>query len=106
MVDNNNQYVYSRIVKIDNRDKITTIVNIRPNPAKQFIDIVIQQTQDITTATVETIDMLGRVLDKRNISIGSSDFTYRLPVSQLPTGTYSVKLICNNNVSVKQFIKD
>ena len=103
-VDNTSQFQYSRVIKIDNRDKSTAIINIRPNPASQYIDLMLQ-SKDMNAAEVVIIDMLGRVMQQQPISIVNTDQPYRIDISKLPAGTYSVKLVDNNNVSIKQFIK-
>lgn len=77
------------------KELVNDNILIFPNPASNEIKIIGLQ-QDVA---IKITDVLGRTV------INSFSKNNRIDISNLPDGTYTIKLILDNKVTVKNFIK-
>jgi len=97
-VDNDGSYVYSRIVLLHNKPTQASLV-VLPNPANAYLQIATSLFINGPT-TIELYDASGRlVLSKRMTSS-----TEEINTSQLPVGTYLLKLLQNESVETKKIL--
>lgn len=76
--------------------------NIAPNPASTFTDIMLHLPPNVkkTRATVIVYDVTGKEVKAYKVNSGAS--TLRLNTANLPTGSYTVKLIFNDSTLYKK----
>ncbi len=71
--------------------------SIFPNPASDFINITIDNETDLLTREVQILDLLGLVVSKSELTDGNN----RIDISNLPRGTYFIKV----GDKVEKFVK-
>ncbi len=72
-------------------------ISIYPNPAGDFINISIDSEADLFTREVQILDLLGLVVSKKELTDGNN----RIDISNLPRGTYFIKI----GDKVEKFVK-
>jgi hypothetical protein len=72
-------------------------LNIFPNPAKQEINVTLNELAQATTSRYLVYDMRMRTVlqGEKELAQGSSTFT--LDISTLPAGEYVLHLVVNGN---------
>ncbi len=83
------------ITNIIYNEKSTT--NIYPNPAGDFINISIDKEAGLLSREVQIVDLLGLVVFKQKLT----DDINRIDISNLPRGTYFIKI----GDKVEKFVK-
>ncbi len=102
MVDMDGSYEYSNIVTIERSKKGAFISSIFPVPAKNQINIQINSTQN-TDIYFEIIDVLGRVLLRKNDAIQNGMNLITLDIQQFVSGYYYIRINGDNN-DIKRFL--
>ncbi len=106
-VDNDNTSHISSVVVIRDVNPIAlSITELYPNPASSFINVVISApTSDKVTAIIT--DVLGNTILQKQLAVEKGNNVVSFNIAQLASGTYFVKLICNNNCpkAVGKFVK-
>ncbi len=74
--------------------------NIFPNPVSSQLSISIQPDHSI--GWLRMIDMNGKIVIQNLIETGVSD--YSLSVQKLPSGTYTIQLLCNGHFSSQKLV--
>jgi hypothetical protein len=114
-----NSYYRLKQVDKDGKSQLSNVVVIKgakptslaissayPNPAVQQLNLVI--TSPIATAVLVVItDVAGKIILQQPVTIADGDTPVAINVSKLSAGTYSAKLICNNECppAAVQFVK-
>ncbi len=80
--------------------------NLYPNPAKNILSASIESPKNGNVTFVFT-DMAGKVLKLQNAGLTAGDNLVKLNVSNLPSGSYLVKVICSDGceTAIKKFVK-
>ena len=77
--------------------KINETLAVYPNPATDFVRI----TAPAANGTLTVYDASGKIVS----GIQAMDITTKLPVSELPAGTYFIKWNHENNHASGKFLK-
>ena len=95
--DLDGQYIHSRVVYLSGKQ--TSTVRVYPNPADAYlmVDCVASST---TAKTLQLTDKLGRILFTRSFA-GKQTL---IPVSQLPNGSYFLKIADRNEISIEHVL--
>jgi hypothetical protein len=80
---------------------VATEMTIAPNPATDVANLFLNMTSR-SDVQVQIIDAMGRVVSSNNYELNSGAQTVSLSTSSLATGIYSVKVLANGAVTVKQ----
>lgn len=94
-VDDNGRFVYSSIVKLNNK-RATAAFSVAPNPAKNSIDVVVSEPGMFTIT-----DMNGKVVLKRTIQSAA-----HLDLSNIIAGAYFVNFQGTTIFNSIKFIKE
>jgi hypothetical protein len=100
-VNNDSSQIFSlvRNAVINESNGITFTVS--PNPAKEYVNLFIAGTN--STATIEVINMLGqKVALKENVNTFNG--VYKLPLTGIPRGVYSVVAHLTEGTFIKKII--
>ncbi len=77
-------------------------VEIWPNPAKDFLQVVNKDAQSTNSSIAQIVDLSGRVHSEKQLQSGVNTFN----ISALPTGIYVVRIQGSNGISFdKKIIK-
>ncbi|MEI2739665.1 MAG: T9SS type A sorting domain-containing protein [Chitinophagaceae bacterium] len=85
---------------------ILTIDGLYPNPANSLVNVqVAAPIRDKVTLAV--VDMAGRTVIQKIITLETGSNTIPVDISQLTSGSYMVKLVCSGNceTAVGRFVK-
>lgn len=88
------------VVNIDDYEILKNSVNIYPNPARDYINININNP-DIKFFTIYIYDILGNLIFQSDINYND---TYKYDVSYLEKGTYIIKITTDINSISLPFI--
>lgn len=104
-IDNDGKYTYSNVVAVRIGEK--QVVNVYPNPATNYINVEVTNTNSNNTKnTIQIIDYLGRVVYEKQVTTSVGTQTYNVNVSKLAKGNYVLMLKNEFDVKVSSFIKD
>ncbi len=102
-VDLDGKFTYSDIVTILLNKKMEQLI-VFPNPAKEKINI--QTTVSTVGKTIiEIIDVNGKSIIKKEISLNTGSNAFPLNISLLKAGTYFLKMQVGNEMYGKGFVK-
>lgn len=93
-------FVYNGVVGIEEQAKDDNLFSVYPNPANDKLIVGTDNIQE--NASLEIYDLKGQLMQK---AIITNDVT-ELDLTELSNGMYVVKLLSNNTVRVKKFIKE
>ncbi len=99
-IDNDGRYKYSDVVTILKKDKLTQTI-IAPNPVKEVLHIV--EPKEIFIGTAEIYNAAGSLVLRK--AINNKMQVYSLPVSNLVSGTYVLKINYKDDIKTYQFVK-
>jgi Secretion system C-terminal sorting domain len=99
-IDVDGKFKYSVVVTILKKDNLTQTI-IAPNPVKELLHVV--ETKEIFIGTAEIYSAAGSLVLRKPINTKLQ--VYSLPVSNLPKGTYVLKINYKDYVKTYQFIK-
>lgn len=105
-VDMDGNTKLSNVIMV-NGDRATSmaITNLYPNPAKDFVNLVIGSSS-VDNGMLIISDFAGKVVLKQNISLGTGTNAISFNISNLANGQYMVKLVCDANcTSYTKFVK-
>jgi hypothetical protein len=74
-------------------------VDFYPNPASDYIDIVLPEKADLNASDLSILNADGKVLLKMNIEPGTSGSPVRINTSSLSNGMYLIHIRSKNNES-------
>ena len=106
-VDNDNTSHLSNVVVIREANPVVlSITELYPNPASSFINVVISSPMSDKVTAVIT-DVLGKTILQKQLAVEKGNNVVSFNIAQLASGTYFVKLTCNNNCpkAVSRFVK-
>ena len=101
MLDTDGKYIYSKVlvIKIDGKSTL----QIFPNPAKNIL--YIQASGENEKATVQIIDVTGRIIKEEKISLNGNT-SFSIDINNLPDGLYNLILKSKSINEQKKFIKE
>lgn len=107
-IDKDGKVTYSNIVVIRyNSSGNIEIAGIYPNPVKEVLNVklVAPKTEEVRLLIT---DVSGKLLKQLNTTIVVGDNNIAIPVSQLTSGVYLIKVICANGCenAIYKFVKD
>jgi hypothetical protein len=76
-----------------------TGIELYPNPANDF---VLVKSEKQTMETIEVIDITGKTLKEFKIQ----DSEFKIQIEDLPRGIYTLKVLTQNGITIKTFIKN
>ncbi len=101
MVNLDNSFVYSNVLKLDNKQSNLNSFTIAPNPAKINFSINVSSLET-QFSKIEILNVLGQLVYTRSIKILKGVNNYPIDFGLFPKGLYFAKL---NNVSKKFIIE-
>lgn len=102
-IDKDGKYSFSKVVSVTrNNSSNFGLVSIVPNPAKESISVN-YTINEKRTITLYIYSMTGRLMKMKRFN--SKNGSHRVNLSMLPEGEYVLKLVNNNEVDVKKFVK-
>jgi len=99
MVDNDDSFEYSDVVRVVNAE-VVTHVSVFPNPTSELF--IIEHHDILTVKDMQLIGVKGDVV--RDIKVDRSN-TNSVDVSNLPSGIYFLKIVTDNGVETVKVIK-
>lgn len=97
----NNPY-YTNTKELDNSDKF--LLNAYPNPASTFTTIA-YHLEESTNVQVDLFDLMGKkVVNLANEQQTAGDQYINVDTSELPKGSYLVRLVANGQVSTQRIV--
>ncbi len=83
----------------NNTEDFNTQITTYPNPAKNFVNIVITSDYDINNIEIAVFDILGRRIDLNyNIAEMGNYTKATFDISSLDLGSYNFSIILNNSI--------
>ncbi len=106
-IDINGKVSYSEIVMIKGaKTNKIEFASIYPNPAKEKLSLILS-VPGIQTLNIVLTDISGRIIKEEKLVANDGNNQINLNVSDLKSGTYLIKVLCNNGceASVQKFVK-
>ncbi len=106
-VDKDGKFTYSTIVLLKvNKVKELTVTSVYPNPANATVNIAIESPINDKVTLVVT-DLTGKVVLQKIKAIATGNNIAELSINTLASGSYFVKLICENGCTTApiRFVK-
>jgi uncharacterized repeat protein (TIGR01451 family) len=100
LVDKDGRFEYSPARKINNTGNYE--VSIYPNPVKETLQLRIDSDVDIQ-AQVQVLALDGRVIITQKLAVNSGATIANINTTQLPKGSYIVKIISSGGVIINKF---
>ena len=91
------------IIGINDYDR-SNILTAYPNPANNELTLNLENINNFNNANLTIIDVQGRIVITKEISKNGQ--TYKVNISKLPKGIYTLKLNYNDKVITKKFVKN
>ncbi len=88
--------LYEDLTSVEDNANLENLL-IFPNPAGDFINISIDSDEGLLAREVQILDLLGLVVSKKELTDGNN----RIDISNLPRGTYFIKI----GDKVEKFVK-
>lgn len=79
-------------------------LNIFPNPARNIINVQASYLEG--NCTLEVISIFGRLIIQKEVNLKNGSINESLPIHQLTSGVYSLRLKTDKALIVRKFIKD
>ena len=106
-VDNNTQYKYSHVLKLQGKlSNAFSIEGILPNPVHNSLIATIV-SPSVGIINMQVVDMKGSIIMQKKVAIQLGANTVAIDIATLHRGTYVLKAICNNcnELQVQKFVK-
>lgn len=105
-IDNDGKVFYSKIVSVKNTSNNWATLNLFPNPVIDYLNIQIF-ANSIADINIEVLNSNAQKLVQAKQNIKAENNTIQIPVSQLPKGLYTLKVINvkTGETLIKQFAK-
>lgn len=102
-VDNDGKFSYSSVVVLKG-EKAFNISAVYPNPAKENIYVAINSTK-AGKANIAITDLSGKTVKQIPVNLVDGDNNIQVNLNGLASGSYSIRLIMNDEVRTTQFVK-
>jgi hypothetical protein len=99
-IDNDGKFKYSEVVTVLKKDNLVQTI-IAPNPVKEVLHVV--ETKETFIGTAEIYNAAGNLVLRKTIN--NKLQVYSLPVSNLASGAYVLKVIYKDAIKTYPFIK-
>lgn len=103
-VDNDGKFSYSSVVVLKG-EKAFSISSVYPNPTKENVYVAINSTK-AGKADVSIVDLSGRLVKQIPVNLIEGDNNVRINLNGLASGSYSIRLIMNDELRTTQFVKN
>ena len=106
-LDKDGRSTYSGIVALKGEPATRlTITSVYPNPASHTLNTVVTSPQ-ADKVTIAVTDLGGRIIRRQVVNTVAGDNKIQLPVASLASGTYLIKVFCNEGCenAMHKFIK-
>ena len=97
----NNNSLGDSTISIDKNQNVASL-SLYPNPVNSVGELRFNLTQ-ASSVGLEVVDLLGKVMLSKNVSLNAGQQNIRFDVANLPNGVYLAKLSVNDKVSVEKF---
>lgn len=105
-LDLDGQFTYSKVVSVNNDSKTENVFEVFPNPFNTEFNIVVNATE-AGNATVETIDLQGKVLVSKSFNTVNGLNTLNMTdLPNLNAGIYVIKVTVNGQTFVHKLVKN
>ena len=103
MVDKDQKFTYSNVVLLRLlKDK--SVIKIYPNPTAAILNIELSGKQDNGEILIDIYDASARLVGRKTIK--NNNAIFQMDVSILATGTYAIRIINQDDISVVKFVKN
>jgi hypothetical protein len=102
-IDFDGAFTYSEVVTI--KAGIAKVFQSSPNPFANELSVEILSANK-TTAQIEVVDLMGKVLVSANKQIEAGNNTIELNTSVLPTGIYFIRSVVNGESHTQRIVKN
>ncbi len=106
-VDKNGKSSFSNVILIKG-EKVTNIAvtDVYPNPANKLLNMIVASPSN-EQITIVVSDITGKIIKKQSIQVISGNNNLQLEVGSLSSGSYLLKVVCNNGCSssIVKFVK-
>jgi hypothetical protein len=97
--ERNGRHFYSGVRKVNIRSALSLIIS--PNPAKDVLNLNLNNESGGSVVRTSVYDMSGRVVQESNLALQNGANSHRLPLNKLLKGTYLLR-VQNGNEEVSQ----
>jgi hypothetical protein len=107
MVDNDDQYVWSSIVKVGTQPEVSSTVvgSVYPNPTKGIINVDFKSIAD-SDFSIQVIDMFGKTVKSYQNADLNDNYSISIDLTEVNNGVYFIKVINTDGSSTSnKFIK-
>ena len=95
MVDIDGTSEFSKVISVQAANRVTTSVNVFPNPAQNTESLKIAfKANENAAATLTLLDMMGNVVKSENQSAVAGNNVYSLALNSVKPGIYLVQVSC------------
>ncbi|MDP2385538.1 MAG: GEVED domain-containing protein [Bacteroidota bacterium] len=94
-IDKDGSSMYTKIIAIENKQKVQSVVKIFPNPATSEVNISMEIPFD-TDLIIEIKDILGRTISSKTVKVEQGIQTINYGTSGLSEGTYIISTSIEN----------
>lgn len=99
-IDKDGSFSFSEVFSV--HVPLNQLFVVSPNPASGFIKVQFKETAAIYTASIQIIDLAGKIIIKEIFKTGGAPAT--IPVNRLNNGIYIVKMVVNGRQFLQKII--
>jgi hypothetical protein len=104
LIDADGSFKFSNVLRVKTGGKTFSLNSIYPTLASSQINLQVSSDKK-TNASIEIIDINGRLLKKQTLILNDGIITYPVNVSSLSAGTYLVRISANEEILTGRFSK-
>jgi hypothetical protein len=86
---------------ISGKGVVTDAISIYPNPADNFINIILNSNAD--TKEIKIMDLTGRVIEVRQVQKNENKIS--MDINNYSSGVYLISFTSNEGTKVRKFVK-
>jgi len=105
VVDVDNKYTYSHTVTVQTDVSSNSISALYPNPAAQELHVEVQVMKQ-ERSSIQLIDMTGRVLSERAVTLNEGATVVDFSTASLAKGHYMIRIPLSSGVLISKFSKE
>ncbi|MEP7277539.1 MAG: T9SS type A sorting domain-containing protein [Bacteroidota bacterium] len=101
--DGKSEYSDTKAIKIASSG---ANVQVRPNPVIGATLVLAVSTQQSNKTNVQVTGVDGKIIVQQNISLAAGNNTININIATVPPGVYLVRMLLNDEMVTKKFIKE